>query len=461
MGTEGRGSIVLPTLAPEVATALLCPPCLPASAASDVPLVRRAAAGAVPVLLTVPARGGRLRLARALHTVGERSGPLIAATGRRPVLWAMPAGSTLYVDVAALAPEAMLAVEALLDDGEVWIVVGSEPGATVPETLATRLAVVLTVPPLHERIAEVPALAAHLLTTLAARHRTPVPQLGASALAQLGTHPWPGDLMELEAVIARSFLARSGDTIEAADLLLGSHGGEPAAASGGKAGTGAELEFLLAELAHELRNPMVTIKTFARHLPALLEDAELRARFETLTDEAIERIDGLLDNVIGFARLGPPRVQSIAVGPLVERVLAEMEPELTGRAVQVRQVIAPDAHCAADPEHLTYALRNLFAGVVREVPAREELVLDASVNGVVTLRFAAGGEAAERLRRLAGPGEASSLSDPTLLPLAFRLARAALDQNGGALTVIPEGTGTTTLVVSLPPAAEPAPASHA
>src|SRR5206468_4176070 len=144
----------------------------------------------------------------------------------------------------------------------------------------------------------------------------------------------------------------------------------PAAGSAApEAPRGAELEYLLAELAHELRNPLVTIKTFASHLPALLEDAELRGRFATLTTEAIERMDGLLENVLAFARLGAPHREAVEVGPIMERVLAELEPELAGRALRVRQAVAPTGRCAADPEHLAYALRNLFAGVVREVPA--------------------------------------------------------------------------------------------
>jgi hypothetical protein len=124
--------------------------------------------------------------------------------------------------------------------------------------------------------------------------------------------------------------------------------------------------------------------------------------------------------------------------------------------VRVRQTATPAARCAGDPDHLVYALKNLFAGVLREVPAREELALDATANGVVTLRFSAGGAAAERLRRLAGRSEpdddTSTLGDPTLLPLSFRLARAVIARNGGALTVVPEAANETTLVIRLPTA---------
>jgi hypothetical protein len=90
--------------------------------------------------------------------------------------------------------------------------------------------------------------------------------------------------------------------------------------------------------------------------------------------------------------------------------------------------------------------------VAREVPAREQFALDATANGVVTLRFAAGAEATGRLRRLAAPGDAPSLADPTLLPLAFRLARAVLERNGGTLAVVPEAGEATSVVVRLPAA---------
>jgi hypothetical protein len=163
-------------------------------------------------------------------------------------------------------------------------------------------------------------------------------------------------------------------------------------------------------------------------------------------------MDGVLENVLAFARLGAPRTEAVDVGPLLARVLAEVEPDLAGRAVRVRQAGGADVRCAADPEQLAYALRNLFAGVVREVPVQEPLGLEATANGVVTLRFAAGPGAADRLRRLAAPGDAADLTDPTLQPLAFRLARAVLERNGGALTVVPEAGDATSVVIRLPTA---------
>src|SRR5439155_647589 len=163
---------------------------------------------------------------------------------------------------------------------------------------------------------------------------------GGPLVAASGRRPPLGDLAELEMVLARAFLLAPSETIEVEHLGLEAPSAHVAPEEP-RHDTGAELEFLLAELAHELRNPLVTIKTFAQHLPALLDDAELRQRFAGLAEEAIGRMDDLLENALQFARLTTPRKESIEVGPLLDRVLAEVTPELAGREVRVRQATAP------------------------------------------------------------------------------------------------------------------------
>src|SRR5438132_84974 len=148
-----------------------------------LPPLTAAAAAAVPVLLRAPAAGGRLLLARALHALAGREGSLVVATGRRPALDRVPAGSALYLDVASLAPDGALVLEALLDDARVWVLAGADPGAVLPRPLGARLsAVVLAIPPLAARAAELPALAAAVLEGLGRRLRIPPPPLAADAL---------------------------------------------------------------------------------------------------------------------------------------------------------------------------------------------------------------------------------------------------------------------------------------
>jgi two-component system response regulator PilR (NtrC family) len=87
----------------------------------------------------------------------------------------------------------------------------------------------LRVPPLRERIEDLPILADTILVRLAAgQHRTP-PTLGSDALAALRAYAFPGNVRELENILERALALADGDVITIADLRLPS----AAAAAGG------------------------------------------------------------------------------------------------------------------------------------------------------------------------------------------------------------------------------------
>jgi two-component system, NtrC family, response regulator GlrR len=75
-----------------------------------------------------------------------------------------------------------------------------------------RLAVVrVRVPPLRERLDDLPLLVATLLADLGERHGEAVPrELSAVALARLGERAWPGNVRELRNVLERAVLAAPG-----------------------------------------------------------------------------------------------------------------------------------------------------------------------------------------------------------------------------------------------------------
>jgi signal transduction histidine kinase len=448
---EPRRRGVLPPLPPETARAVLTPPRLPETALQSVALAHAAASLLLPVRLETPTPAGRTLLARALHAAAGRTGPLVAAEGRCRALHDLPAGASVLIDLAQVTVPATAVLEALLDDGAVWLLVGTCPGSEIPAALAARLdAVTLRVPPLAARLHEMPAIAADMVVMLSARRGGPAPALSPEALAWLSMRPWPGDLQELEMVIARGLLRAGAATITVSHLSGEEEAVPTAPVPGPRADGHAHIEYLAAEMAHELKNPLVTIKTFADHLPAMLDDAELRTRFAGLASESIARMDDLLENVLAFARQGAPQPSAVEIGPLLDAVIAEVEPELAARGVRLDYAGANGPRRSADAGQLAYALRNLLGGVLREVPPGDALQVDGRTPGVVRVVFAGRDAAAARLRQLVAADAGFDPHDPTLLPLSFTLARAALERNGGALEVRADGNGRTTLEVYLP-----------
>ena len=78
----------------------------------------------------------------------------------------------------------------------------------------------LTLPPLRERSGDVPALAQFFLDRHMRDAKRPGMTLSTAALDALTRHSWPGNIRELDNVIARAVVLSLTDTIEPEMLAL-------------------------------------------------------------------------------------------------------------------------------------------------------------------------------------------------------------------------------------------------
>ncbi len=87
------------------------------------------------------------------------------------------------------------------------------------EDLYYRLNVVpITMPPLRERLADVPLLAEHFLARIAARDGRAARRFDGAAQEILCKYHWPGNVRELENICERSVVLESGEVIKAATI---------------------------------------------------------------------------------------------------------------------------------------------------------------------------------------------------------------------------------------------------
>ncbi len=89
------------------------------------------------------------------------------------------------------------------------------------EDLFYRLNVLrIQIPPLRDRLGDVPPLAEHFLQEIAVGQGLPACTLSPGALAALEAHDWPGNVRELKNVLERAVVMSDGRAVQAADLLF-------------------------------------------------------------------------------------------------------------------------------------------------------------------------------------------------------------------------------------------------
>ena len=182
-----------------------------------------------------------------------------------------------------------------------------------------------------------------------------------------------------------------------------------------------------AVLAHEIRNPLASLKGHAQLLAeGAAGDAKREARAARVVGEA-SRLEQLVDELLTFARTGRLDVREVRPDAWVRDVVAPLGPRV---AVEVE---GPPARWSLDAKRLGEALAN----VVRNA-------LEAAPEGVVTVRVASEEGALVVEVRDRGPGIAPGEEEAIFEPfhtrkvrgtgLGLAIARRAAALHGGTLT---------------------------
>jgi two-component system NtrC family response regulator len=317
--------------------------------------------------------------------------------------------------------------------------------------------------PLRERTDDMDALVRSVTLDLRRRLRLPAVDYAPAALERLREYLWFGNVAELEAVLTRTLVLRRPTRVEADDLAflpedapraVATRTSRPAPAAvdsglGSEAATtlaGLDLEVVLGELAHELKNPMVTIKTFAQHLDSVLADPEARTRLAALTTDAVTRMDDLLETLLDFARFRAPTLRPVDVQAVLERAVDEQTDALARRHVTVERNGARAGVVDADEQQVLFAFRSLCRGLLPDLVPHSPLTIRGGGPGVVEMRLRAEPSTAARLTKWVEP----SRGEAETPPLAWALAAALVERNGGALRVRKEDGGGTVVRMEWP-----------
>ena len=170
---------------------------------------------------------------------GYERGAFTGAIQRRDGRFKMADGGTIFLDeIGEMSPAAQVKLLRVLQEGEFESLGGKTIQSDVRVVTATnrdleddvkrgefredlyyRLnVIVVNLPPLRQRLEDIPLLADHFLTMYAARNNKQIEGISPDALDLMTSYYWPGNVRELENVIERAVVLSRSSTIETGDL---------------------------------------------------------------------------------------------------------------------------------------------------------------------------------------------------------------------------------------------------
>jgi signal transduction histidine kinase len=212
---------------------------------------------------------------------------------------------------------------------------------------------------------------------------------------------------------------------------------------------------LSAGVAHEIRNPLVSVRTFIQLLPERLGDEEFRTSFRDLALGEIERICALINDLLAFSRPAPAEREPSDLNALVAQTTRLLDAEARRCDVTIRCHTEPDLPLVVvDDAQVKQVLMNVVLNAIQA----------CQPHGHVDIRTETDGSRGQRWCRIVvtdsgtgiAPEHLEHIFDPFFTTkdagsgLGLFIARRIVAEHGGYIAATPRVGGGTVFAIHFP-----------
>ena len=201
---------------------------------------------------------------------------------------------------------------------------------------------------------------------------------------------------------------------------------------------------LAAGMAHEIKNPITAINTFAEFLPAKYDDPEFREKFSRIVRQETARIKDIVTDLLLFSKPMEPSKKECRLGPMLQSVTDLLTSDMLKHSIRLQPDFTSDDEVCVDPGQMKQAFLNLIMNAIDAMKgAGGELRLATGRDGqklVVTIEDTGKGIPPDKLPHIFDPFFTDK-EHGTGLGLA--ITHSIIEKNAGRIEVESEvGRGT-------------------
>jgi len=229
-----------------------------------------------------------------------------------------------------------------------------------------------------------------------------------------------------------------------------------------------ELTRLTGELAHEIKNPLSTIKVNLKLAEEALEDVDLSdpgrvlwdqcrqklasaARKIAIIQKETDRLEEIVEGFLKYVRRPDLQLETVNLNELVSDMIDFYSPQAYSRSLMVRQSLSEaPLSCRVDAGALKQVLLNLFINAQQAMDPGGELMIRTDRQGrraVILVNDTGRGIAPERLPALFQPYQSSRSSG---MGLGLAMAKKIVEAHQGSISVHSELAKGTSFKIELP-----------
>jgi signal transduction histidine kinase len=212
---------------------------------------------------------------------------------------------------------------------------------------------------------------------------------------------------------------------------------------------------MAAEMAHEIRNPLVSIGGFARKISEASQDNPKLSRYSRIVVKEVMKLEHTLQNILSFPRDIPPSIKTIEFNEVIRDTLGLVVDDLAAKKIRLKTEFLQDIpSIEADSDQLRQVFLNLFYNAVQAMEGGGEMTVVTAVEQIGSVPYV------RAEVRDTGPGVTSDVIGNIFKPffttkksgtgLGLAITHKIIINHGGNIDIINRPEGGASFIVELP-----------
>ncbi len=133
---------------------------------------------------------------------------------------------------------------------------------------------------------------------------------------------------------------------------------------------------LAAGMAHEIKNPLTSIKTFAEYLPTKYDDPEFRSKFSRIVSDEVDRVNNIVKQLLEFSKPEELVLKPCSIVAVLDETLGFLSNNLLANKIEVTKNYGGNPVLNLDKNQMKQAFLNIFLNSIQVMPSGGTLTVN-------------------------------------------------------------------------------------
>ena len=134
---------------------------------------------------------------------------------------------------------------------------------------------------------------------------------------------------------------------------------------------------LVSSISHEIKTPLVSLKTFTQLLASRINDRDFQKKFIEIVPQEIEHLQQIVDNLLAFAKTQTANFECIEITKIVNEILLFLQYEITKNRIEVIKNFSDrNIFVLGDEQQLRQVFLNVIMNAIQAMPSGGRLTIE-------------------------------------------------------------------------------------